>query len=148
MRVVVIPTTPSPQPSPARAGEGALDPAPVEFAASAGAVALQRAALADGVRTLEDPVLPGREAAEDAGFHRLRPGEAKVRLHSGHRVGREARALLEEDAHFILPIDVVEDKRHETELVGLIGSQRLAHRPSGLLDLARLAEKSRAQPRQ
>src|SRR5271163_1342962 len=142
MRVVVIPTTPSPQPSPARAGEGALDPAPVEFAARAGAVALQRAAVADGVGTLEDPVLPGREAAEDSGFHRFRPGEAKVRLHAGHRVGREAGALLEEDAHFVFPIQVVEDEGDEAEAVGFVGSQRLALGRRGLPDLTRLAEKA------
>src|SRR4029077_13304314 len=33
------------------------------------AVGRQRAFVADGVRPLEDPVLPGRQAAEDLGLH-------------------------------------------------------------------------------
>src|SRR5438067_2001658 len=54
-----------------------LRPAHVEVGSHAGlAVERQRALLADGVGPLEDPVLPGGEAAEDLGLHRLRAGEA------------------------------------------------------------------------
>src|SRR5580658_9520116 len=55
-------------------------PFPVERGLFALAVNLERALVADGVRTLEDPVLPGGEAAEDAGIERLRTVEAQVRL--------------------------------------------------------------------
>src|SRR5438105_4853258 len=58
-----------------------LCPVVVEFRARLRAVGGQRPLLADGVRTNEDPVLPRREAAEDLGLHRLRPGEAQVRFH-------------------------------------------------------------------
>src|SRR5438445_467764 len=44
--------------------------------AGAGTEAAQGAFGADGVGTLEDPVLPGRETGEDLGLHRLGPGEA------------------------------------------------------------------------
>ncbi len=43
------------------------------------------------------------------------PAKAQVRLQAGHRVGREARALLQEDAHLVLPIDVVEGEGDEPE---------------------------------
>src|SRR5580698_6839752 len=101
--------------------------AAVEFAALTGAVAFQRALLADGVGAVEDPVLPGGEATEDARLHRLRPGETQVGLEAGHRVGREASALLQEDAHLVLPIDVVEGEGDETKPRRGRGVERLAN---------------------
>ena len=71
-----------------------LDPIrapPVERGPALAAVGRERALLADGVGTLEDPVLPGGEAAEDLRLHRFGAGEAQVGLHAGERVGREAR---------------------------------------------------------
>ena len=56
------------------------------------AVDRQRALFADGVRPLEDPVLPRRQPAEDLRLHRLGAGEAQVGLDAGQRVGRERRA--------------------------------------------------------
>src|SRR5262245_3549237 len=85
----------------------ALHPFPVEPRLAAAAVDLERAVLTDRVGPAEDPVLPCREAPVDAGLHRLAPADAQVRLHAGQRVGREARALLEREAHFVVPVDVV-----------------------------------------
>ncbi len=73
----------------------------------AGAVAAQGALGPDGVGALEDPVLPRREPGEDLGLHRLRAREAQVGLHAGEGVGREAGALLEGEAHLVVPVDVV-----------------------------------------
>src|SRR4051812_27612599 len=52
----------------------------------AGAVAPERALLADRVGALEDPVLPGGEAGEDLRFHRLGPGEAQIGFETGEAV--------------------------------------------------------------
>ena len=80
----------------------------------------------DGVRALEDPVLPRREAGEDLALERLGPGEAERRLHAGERVGREGGALLDGDAHLVVPVDVVGRERHEPGLGGGRGVEVLA----------------------
>src|SRR5688572_9407296 len=46
-------------------------------------VGRERALLPDRVGALEDPVLPGGQAAEDLGLERFRSGEAQARLHPG-----------------------------------------------------------------
>src|SRR5262249_24753565 len=73
-------------------------PACVERRLLAGAVALERALLSDGVGTLENPVLPGGEAGEDFRFHGLRAAEAQVGFEPGQAVGGKARALLQKHA--------------------------------------------------
>src|SRR5947208_7362007 len=75
---------------------------PVELRPALLSVDFQRALLADGVRPLEDPVLPGREPSEDLRLHRLGPGEPQVRLEPGHRVGREGGALFDRQPHLVL----------------------------------------------
>src|ERR687887_1728100 len=65
---------------------------PIELGPPLLSVDFQRAFFADGVRPLENPVLPRSETAEDFRFHRLGAGEAEVGLESGHRVRRERRA--------------------------------------------------------
>src|SRR5215475_9235732 len=65
--------------SPASGG-GESHPLRIEHRLLPGAVALQRALVADRVRALEDPVLPGGEPREDLRLHRLGPAEAQVRL--------------------------------------------------------------------
>src|SRR6185437_5929749 len=87
--------------------KGALRPFRVEFRPCAGAVKLERAGIAGGVGALEDPVLPGGQAAENPGLHRFRPDETQVGFEPGQRVGGEARALLEHQADFLVPIDLV-----------------------------------------
>src|SRR6185436_13365833 len=62
-------------------------PLPVVFGLRTSPVDFQSAVLADGVGTVEDPVLPGGEAPEDARQHGLGAGEAQARLHAGERVG-------------------------------------------------------------
>src|SRR5919202_2288570 len=96
------------------------DPVAIEARLHAGAVAFERAVLADGVRALEDPVLPGRQAAEDLGLHGLGAGEAQIGLHGRQGVGREARALFEHDADLVVPIHVVEREGHEPAGLGLL----------------------------
>src|SRR5829696_6113397 len=61
----------------------------VKFRPRLRSIRRERALLAHRVRTDEDPVLPGGQAAEDFGLHRLRSGESEVRFHAGERVGRQ-----------------------------------------------------------
>src|SRR5581483_6674732 len=78
----------------------------VEVAALAGAVPLERSLGPDRIGPLEDPVLPRGEAREDLALERLRPAEAQRGLHAGQGVRRERGALLDRDAHLVLPVDV------------------------------------------
>src|ERR1700759_5379255 len=98
----------------------------IELRLLAGAVAPQRAVLADRVGALKDPVLPRRQAREDFRFHGLGPDEAQIGFHAGEAVGREAGALLEEHPDLVIPVDIVERKGHEPELFGQLGVDRLA----------------------
>src|SRR6201991_4812546 len=100
-------------------------PRHIELRLLAGAIAPQRAVLADRVGALENPVLPRRQAREDFRFHGFRADEAQVRFHAGQAVGRKTGALLEEHADLV-PVDVVERKSDKPELFGLLGIQRLA----------------------
>src|SRR5690349_16789619 len=86
---------------------GALYPVPVELRLRAASVYLERAMLADRVGSAEDPVLPRAQPAVYARFHALLAGKAEIRFHAGERIGREARALLERDAHLVVPIELV-----------------------------------------
>src|SRR5437868_6732406 len=83
-----------------------LDAVPVETGLVAAAEYLQRTVLADGVRPVEDPVLPCAQAAEDAGLHGLRRAEAQVGFEAGQRIGRQARAFLHGNADLVFPVDV------------------------------------------
>src|SRR5215204_7503652 len=65
-----------------------LSALPVEFRPALLSVDFQRALVADGIRTLEDPVLPRGETPEDLRLHRLGAGEAQVRFEAGHRIRR------------------------------------------------------------
>src|SRR6266576_3435134 len=83
------------------------NPVPIEFRFMSCSEYLERARFADSVWTVEDPVLPRGEPAEYARFHRFARPEAQVGLHAGQRVGRQARAFFERDAHFIVPVELV-----------------------------------------
>src|SRR5215475_7979393 len=96
-----------------------LDSCHVETRLLAAAVASERAVLADRVGALEDPVLPCSQPREDLRFHGLGPDEAQIRFHAGEAVGREAGALLQEHAHLVIPVDIVEREGDEAELFGL-----------------------------
>src|SRR3954447_9557703 len=85
----------------------ASDPRAVELGAPAGAEAAQRAVRTGRVGTVEDPVLPGGQAAEDLRLERLRPGEPVVGFQAGERVGAEGRPLLDGEADLLRPVDVV-----------------------------------------
>ncbi len=86
------------------------------------------ALLADRIGPLEDPVLPRGEPAEDASGHRFRAGEAQAGFHPGQRVGAQARALLERDADFVLPVDLIRRRGDQAELSGTPGIQHLVSR--------------------
>ena len=58
-----------------------LNTFPIEFGAGTATEHLERAGLADRVRTLKDPVLPCGEPAENARLHGLAAGEPQARLH-------------------------------------------------------------------
>src|SRR5262245_40430857 len=111
-----------------------------------GAVALECAVLADGVGSLEDPVLPGGKSGEDFRFHRLRAAEAQIRLEAGEAVGRKARAFLEEHANLVFPIDVVEREGNETELLSRLRVEHLAHCAFGALERGGLGKETARQP--
>src|SRR4051812_29362552 len=91
------------------------DAVEVEAALLAGAVDLERALFADGVRALEDPVLPRGQAAEDTRRQVLAGPEAQVRFEAGERVGRHRGALLDRDPHLVFPVDVVGRSGDEAE---------------------------------
>src|ERR1700712_94600 len=57
------------------------NPRHIELRLHARTVTPERAVLADGIGTLENPVLPRRQPREDFRFHRLRPNEAQIGFH-------------------------------------------------------------------
>src|SRR6266568_371173 len=118
----------------------ALRPLRIELRLHAGAVTLEGAFGTGRIGALEDPVLPGRQASEDLGLHRLRAGEAQVRLEPREAVGGERGALLEEDAHLVGPVDMIERRRDESEAVAVLGRQRLADLGLGHLYARGLAQ--------
>src|SRR5262249_34765364 len=91
---------------------------PIEFRSLPRAVHAQRAPRSDRVRPLKDPILPCREPCEDLALERFRAREPERRLHARERVGRERSALLDRDAHLVVPIDVVRRERHDTRFPG------------------------------
>jgi hypothetical protein len=115
-------------------------PPRIEHRFLAGAVALERALLADRVRSLEDPVLPGGQPREDLRFHRLGAAEAQVGFKPSQSIGREARALLEENADFVLPVDVVEREGHQAEFLRRLCVERLADLRLGAIEVGRIGE--------
>src|SRR6478672_1423895 len=119
----------------------------VEDRLLAGAVALERALLADRIRPLEDPVLPGGEAGEDFRFHGLGSAEAQVGFQAGKGVGREARAFLQEDADLGLPVDVVERKGDEAEVLRRFRVERPSDGRISLVEWRLAAEESAGEPR-
>src|SRR6516165_2258352 len=120
----------------------------IELRLDAAAVARQRTLGARRVWALKDPVLPGAQPAEDLGFHGLWAGKAQVCLHAGQAVRREARALLEKDAHFVMPIDVIEGGGDEPELFTGVGGERLEALALQRIEASRLAEEARRQSRE
>src|ERR1700692_2286999 len=85
-----------------------LNPRHIELRPLTGAVAPQRAGLADRVGALKDPVLPGRQAGKDFRFHGLRSDEAQVGFHAGETVWRKTGALLEEHPDLVVPVDIMQ----------------------------------------
>src|SRR3989442_12157185 len=65
-----------------------LNPRHIELRPLTGAVALERAGLADRVAALKDPVLPRRQARKDFRFHGPGSAEAHGGLHAGTAAGR------------------------------------------------------------
>src|SRR5438477_2625393 len=120
-----------------------LNPFPVEFRFGAAAVDLQGALLAHCIGAVEDPVLPGGEAAEDACLQGLGPGEAQACFHCGERIGREARALFDGEANLVFPVDVVRGGGDEAELERALRVEELAAR-----NLRRLAAEAGGEARE
>src|SRR6201982_34276 len=117
-------------------------PARIERRLLAGAVALERALLADGVGALKNPVLPSGEAGEDFRFHGLRAAEAQIGFEPAEAVGGKARALLEKHADLVLPVDVVEREGHETESLSRLGTEHLAARGLRPLERGRIGKEA------
>src|SRR5579885_1294341 len=148
-----------PRPAPSRpegtrAGEPAVRrgnasyPLPAEGRRDAAAIEPERALFADRVGTLEDPVLPGAQAAENLGLQRLGPGKAQIRLHPRQRVGREARALLKQHAQLVVPVEILVGRGDEAERLRGFARDRLAHLALERRDRLRLAKKPRLQTRE
>ena len=53
------------------------------------------------------------QPGEDLGLHRLGPDEAEVGFHAREGIGGEAVALLEREAHLVVPVDVVGNERDQ-----------------------------------
>src|SRR4051812_38178758 len=114
----------------------------------AGAVALERAFVADGIGTLEDPVLPGGQAREDFRFHGLGTAEAEIGFEPREAVSRKARALLQEHADLVLPVDIVECEGDEAEILRGPGVEHLADRGFRLVDVGGIREETAGEARQ
>src|SRR3954467_11001534 len=113
----------------------------------AGAVALERAFLADGIGTLEDPVLPGGQAREDFRFHGLGTAEAQIGFEPGEAIGREARALLQEHADLVFPAAIGGGEGGEAGILRGLGVEHLADRGLRLVDVGGIREKAAGEPR-
>src|SRR5277367_3219707 len=92
-----------------------LNPRHIELRPLAGAVAAQRAVLANRVGALKDPVLPRRQAGKDFRFHGFGSDEAQIGFHAGERIGRETGALLEKHPDLVIPVDIVKRKGDKAE---------------------------------
>src|SRR5258708_26465392 len=91
----------------------------------AAAVQLQRAELAYRVGANEDPVLPGRKPAEDAGLHGFPAWETQIRFHAGEGVGGEARAPFVFHSPPFLPPPVAWGARDRGPLRGTLAAAGL-----------------------
>src|SRR5258708_24664509 len=109
----------------------------------AAAVQLQRAELAYRVGANEDPVLPGRKPAEDAGLHGFPAWETQIRFHAGEGVGGEARALFHRDAHLFVPVEIVGREGNEGPFGGKLGVERLSPARARRADWVGLAAQMR-----
>src|SRR5207248_10767096 len=118
----------------------------IEYRPLAGAVAAQRALVADRVGTLEDPVLPCGETREDFRFHGLRPAKPEIGLETSEPVRRNARALLQKNAQLVIPIDLVERKAYEAERLGSLTVEHLAALGLGSVEVGRIGKKAARQP--
>src|SRR5260221_7759490 len=123
------------------------NPLPIELRLPAGPEEFESAMLADRVGPVEDPILPGRETAEDLGLHRLAPGEAQARLHAGEGVGRQAGTLFDGEADLVLPIELVRRHGDEAESEGRPGVEHLAILRRDAVKRAAVAVETRGQPR-
>src|SRR5689334_17184337 len=112
-----------------------------------GTVTLERALFPDRVWPLEYPVLPCGQSGKNLGFHGFRAGKAEVGLHSGERVRREARPLLQKQPDLVIPIDVVERESDEPKLLRLLGIDRLSYFRPCPFQICRIGKKPALQPR-
>src|ERR1700686_2204263 len=124
-----------------------LNPRHIELRLLTGAIAPQRAVLADRVGALKNPVLPRRQPREDFRFHGLGPDKAQIGFHAGKAVGREAGALLEEHPDLVIPVDIVERKGDEAEQLGGFRIERLADPLSRAVEIHWVGLEARLQPR-
>src|ERR1700722_732345 len=110
------------------------DTFPIKSWSVAGPENLERASLADRVRSDEDPVLPRRESPENARLHRLRAPESQTRLHTGERVGRKAGALLDAESNLVVPVESVGRRRHQPHSARFGCREGASYRAARLLD--------------
>src|SRR6266508_3436296 len=97
------------------------DPFPGKPRFGSTAVDLQRALFADGIRPDEDPVLPGGQPAKDFRKQSLGTTETETRFHSGERIRRETRTLLDCHSELIFPIEFIGRERHQPRFERLFG---------------------------
>ena len=100
------------------------------------------------VRPLENPVLPGAQAAEDLALQGFRAAKTQTGLHSRQRVRREAAAFLQCQAHFVLPVDVVRNEGHESERLGLTRVDVFSDKRLQMVDVFGIGQITALQPRQ
>src|SRR3954464_4669728 len=106
------------------------------------AVTLERALLANGIGPLEYPVLPRRQSRKNLGLHGFGTGKPQISFHRGERVGREARALLEEYTDLVVPIDVVERESDKAKLLRRLCINVSPDLFPGFFQIGRIRQKS------
>src|SRR5690606_34803276 len=100
--------------------------APIKVGLFALAVQTEPALLARCSGTVEDPVLRGAEAAENAGFHGFARSGAQVGFKGGEGIWRQCTALFKRQTYFIVPIQAVQGVRDQAGLFSLLRGSPLA----------------------
>src|SRR5262245_11823010 len=117
---------------------------PIEARLAPRAEYLEGPVLADRIGADEDPVLPCRQATEDARGHGLARSPAQARFHSGQCIRRETRALLQRNTDFAVPVECIGRRGDEAQGAGISGTQCTANSgPTGFQRLMLLIEARR-----
>src|SRR5450631_2854276 len=122
------------------------DPLEVVVALAARPEPVQCTVRAGGIGPQKDPVLPGREPAEDLGLHGLGADEPVVGLHTRQRVRRQRGALLQDDTQLVLEVDVIQGHGHQSSPKGGARVELFARPDPNCNKIVVVAPEPRLQP--